>query len=208
MDEFSWACSGIRLSLAWLVGLLISVVPDLSPGCSFVTDRAVHFACTGSLVCAKVWQACSSPSSDMAPILHIACIWPLLFCLCRLPHRRCGLYKFMVTMAAGQNMAHGSTMSPPRLQQVQEACQDHFETFTVHTDPLFQLWGPQIAFCMRKDSSLPGVLEEIYESMKTHELLQKKGEKVPGIWFQSAPTSHRAAWPWGMGFLCLAPGEV
>ena len=76
-------------------------------------------------------------------------------------------------------------MSPPRLQQLQEAVKDHFTQYTSATDPLFQLWGHEIALSMKKDPSLPGVLEEVYESLKDHEILRKKGERVPGIVFQA-----------------------
>ncbi len=103
------------------------------------------------------------------------------------------MYKFMVTMAAGQNMTHGSTMSPPRLQQLQEACKEYFSIFTCSTDPLFALWGPNIAKAMGKDPSMAGAMEEIYQSLKVSELLQKKGERV------NSPTAKAGRSVTGLG---------
>ncbi len=84
----------------------------------------------------------------------------------------------MVTMAAGQNMAYGSCMSPPRLQQIQEACAEHFSLYTSETDPLFQLWGHEICKALQVDSTQPDVMAQVYEGLKTHDLLTKKGERV------------------------------
>ena len=60
------------------------------------------------------------------------------------PTRHTKLYRFQTLMVAAQNCAHGSTLSPPRLDQVRQAVQDHLKQNTVNTDSIFQMFLPHM----------------------------------------------------------------
>ena len=49
----------------------------------------------------------------------------------------CGLWKHLVIVTSAQNCVHGSTLSPPRLQQIRECVQDHMRHSTPNTDEYF-----------------------------------------------------------------------
>ena len=92
--------------------------------------------------------------------------------------RRAGLYRWQVCVAAAQNALYGSTLSPPRQQQVREAVLQHMDSTTMEQDSLWQLLCPEICSQMKIDASQPGKVEELYESMRTHSLLYAKGERA------------------------------
>ncbi len=94
--------------------------------------------------------------------------------------RRSGLYRFVISMAAAQNAAYGSTLSPPRLQQVRECCQEYWASVSIENGALWSLHAPQIAEQLGVDVTIPGEMAKLYASMKKSALLHKKGDKVTG----------------------------
>ena len=50
-------------------------------------------------------------------------------------------------MAAAQNCVYGSTLSPPRLQQIRECVEEYFEHCTP-SDPYFQFYLPQLVHAL------------------------------------------------------------
>jgi hypothetical protein len=54
----------------------------------------------------------------------------------------CDLYKHVVIMCAAGNCAHGSTLSPPRLQQFRECTLEYLDEANPETDEHFQLALP------------------------------------------------------------------
>ncbi len=92
--------------------------------------------------------------------------------------RKSGLYRFMICAAAAQNALYGSTLSPPRLQQVREAAFQYMNSTTLEQDSLFQLLCPEILAQLKTGAGIPGKAEEVYKSMREHRILYSKGEKV------------------------------
>ena len=89
------------------------------------------------------------------------------------------MYRFMICVAAAQNALYGSTLSPPRLQQVREAAFQYMNSTTLEQDSLFQLLCPEIMAQLKVDAAVPGKVEEVYRGMREHKLLFSKGEKAP-----------------------------
>ncbi len=106
--------------------------------------------------------------------------------------RRAGLYRWQVAAAAAQNALYGSTLSPPRQQQVREAVQQYMDSTTMEQDALWQVMSRDICDQMKVDTSVVGAAEELYASMRTHSLLFTKGERVSRLGL-FAPESHAAA---------------
>ncbi len=114
------------------------------------------------------------------------------------------MFKFMIMMAAASNMVYGSTLSPPRLAQVQQAIECHFNTFNINNDPLWAIWGPFVALQARVDTSVPGAMEKLYKGMKHHPLLKSKSEKAclkQRVCFSSQPVGLSRATAEGRPFL-------
>ena len=107
--------------------------------------------------------------------------------------RKTGLWRFQLVMAAAQNAAYGSSLSPPRLQQLREAVASYRAAHSFQTDELFQMWAPAIAEQQKVDLSLPGAMENLYASLATDALLHNKGENV-------IPLGRLGASPPGSGF--------
>ena len=54
------------------------------------------------------------------------------------------MWKHQVLMVAGQNCVHGSTLSPPRMRQIQEMLTEYFNTADYRTDAIFQFYLPHL----------------------------------------------------------------
>ena len=50
-----------------------------------------------------------------------------------------GLYRHEIIYCCAQNVLYGSVLSPARVQQIQEICEEWFETGDPNTDPCFLL---------------------------------------------------------------------
>ena len=70
--------------------------------------------------------------------------------------KQSGHYSFVVLVTAGMNCVYGSTLSPPRLQQIVETCQEYFEQATPN-DWWFQLWLLFLATSLKLDIGLTDV---------------------------------------------------
>ena len=81
-------------------------------------------------------------------------------------------------MASAQNASYGSTLSPPRLQQVRESVHQYLESTTMETDSLWQLLGNEVCAQQKVDATIPGQMEKVYKSLRDNKLLWSKGEKV------------------------------
>ncbi len=81
-------------------------------------------------------------------------------------------------MAAAQNAIYGSTLSPPRLQQVRESVTQYMDATTIEQDALWQLLAPAICEQLQIDTSIPGSVEKAYNDMRTNAMLYSKGEKA------------------------------
>ncbi len=178
-------------------GLNIQWEWDLSHSLSNASKGALRPACSYVRPSPCSFLACCQHASHRPP-RHIACPCIQSWLLCKhdwhtsvkcllavrfqcaslLPARRAGLYRWQILMCAAQNCVYGSTMSPPRLAQIRQACHDHFAAHSVHNDPLFQLYAPSMASQMKIDSSVPGRMEAMYAGLKDSQLLWTKGEKV------------------------------
>ena len=178
-------------------GLNIQWEWDLSHSLSNASKGALRPACSYVRPSPCSFLACCQHASHRPP-RHIACPCIQSWLLCKhgwhtsvkcllavrfqcaspLPTRRAGLYRWQILMCAAQNCVYGSTMSPPRLAQIRQACHDHFAAHSVDNDPLFQLYAPSMASQMKIDSSVPGRMEAMYAGLKDSQLLWTKGEKV------------------------------
>ena len=58
--------------------------------------------------------------------------------------KQLGLWHHMLAMMGAMNCAYGSTMSPPRLQQVRDTVAEYMQLANPHTDAWFQHWLPFI----------------------------------------------------------------
>lgn len=63
---------------------------------------------------------------------------------CKDALKQCGLWRHTLSMMSAMNAAYGSTMSPPRLQQIRDATVEYMQTADPTTDPWFQFWLPHI----------------------------------------------------------------
>ena len=63
-------------------------------------------------------------------------------------------------MTVAQNCLHGSTLSPPRLQQIRDTVKEYFVTATV-SDEYFQFWLPflVVSLQLRLDTAAEGAAE-------------------------------------------------
>ena len=84
----------------------------------------------------------------------------------------------MICVAAAQNALYGSTLSPPRLQQVREAFQEYHDATTQEQDALFHLFLPEICKQRKLDSTSPAEVQTLWKDLRTSPLLFKKGEKA------------------------------
>ena len=73
---------------------------------------------------------------------------------------------------------YGSTMSPARMKQVQEALAIYRSSVTMETDGLWNLYMFQIAAQMGVDLTAEGAARALYDSIPTHKVVTTKMEKV------------------------------
>ena len=92
--------------------------------------------------------------------------------------RHSKLWKHQIIMMAAQNAMYGSTMSPARLKQVQQAFASYRASCTLQSDSLFSLYMADIAGQMQIDLTAPDAAEDLYNSIPDHELLRSKCERV------------------------------
>ena len=69
------------------------------------------------------------------------------------PPARGGGWAGQVLMTAAGNCVYGSTLSPPRLQQIQETVDEYFATQN-KSDSLFQFWLPHLIKSLKLDFDL------------------------------------------------------
>ena len=125
-------------------------------------------------------DSCSGPVGDA--------VLPLLLVDVASPSRKAGLYRFVVAMSAAQNAAYGSTLSPPRLQQLKECFNSYREGITMEQDAVFMLFAPLIAKQLCVDTSVPGNLEKMYKDIADCSILANKGERVPWLGVANSPS--------------------
>ncbi len=132
---------------------------------------------------------CSSVAASFAltrhAIVHVS-LGPS-FCASLFLARRAGLYRWQICMAAAQNCLYGSTLSPPRQQQVREACMQYWEGTTLEQDSVFQMLCPFMCKQMKIDSNDPIKVDSFYRNLRNHSLLWAKGERVPCFFWQCEP---------------------
>ena len=101
--------------------------------------------------------------------------------VCKDALKHTGLWRHMLSMLSAMNCAYGSTMSPPRLQQVRDAVSEYMTFANPATDAWFQLWLPHIidqlglSFSPADDSAAEQVWENLRDS--------------PMLWYKSAKTN-------------------
>ena len=90
-------------------------------------------------------------------------------------------------MAAGQNCLYGSLLSPPRQQQVREACKAYWDNTTMEQDAVFQMLCGELCKQAKVDVNDPEKVKAFYNSLREHPLLWTKGEKARRFDCPSAP---------------------
>ena len=138
----------------------LSLAPDRGPDMSCM----YHFATYKKHMCMPVsWDLCHILKCSTSKVLKAAKLWG-----------------HAVLYSAASNCVYGSTLSPPRIQQVRESVQHCMDGCSAGEDEHFMSILPLLVEQMPLQFSLADddVANKVYKAVRGHKLLYTKGQKV------------------------------